>query len=87
MLKTGQISCNVFVNVSTYFIYLCTYISLTASVVKWSEFLTTDSEVPGSSPGASRFSERYRGFERNGVHSASRGQLRNYLKEKVAAAV
>jgi len=29
----------------------------TASVVYWSEFLATDTEVPGSIPGATRFSE------------------------------
>ena len=29
----------------------------TASVVLWSEFLATDTEVPGSIPGATRFSE------------------------------
>jgi len=27
----------------------------TASVVQWSEFLATDTEVPGSIPGATRF--------------------------------
>jgi hypothetical protein len=41
----------------------------TASVVLWSEFLATDPEVPGSIPGASRFSERQ--WVWNGVHSAS----------------
>ena len=30
---------------------------VTASVVYWSEFLTTDTEVPGSISGATRFSE------------------------------
>jgi hypothetical protein len=30
----------------------------TASVVQWSEFLGTDPEVPGSIPGATRFSEK-----------------------------
>jgi hypothetical protein len=29
----------------------------TASVVQWSDFLAADSEVPGSIPGAARFSE------------------------------
>jgi hypothetical protein len=29
-----------------------------ASVVKWSEFLATFPEVPGSIPGATRFSEK-----------------------------
>jgi hypothetical protein len=41
--------------------------------------------VPGSIPGASRFSENQQVW--NGVHSASWGQLRSYLKEKVAAPV
>jgi hypothetical protein len=31
---------------------------LTASVVQWSEFLATHPEVPGSIPGATRFSEK-----------------------------
>jgi len=31
--------------------------AMTASVVYWSEFLATDTEVPGSIPGATRFSE------------------------------
>jgi hypothetical protein len=30
----------------------------TASVVSWSEFLAIDPEVPGSIPGATRFSEK-----------------------------
>jgi hypothetical protein len=30
----------------------------TASVVYWSEFLATDPEIPGSIPGATRFSEK-----------------------------
>ena len=30
---------------------------VTASVVQWSEFLATDTEVSGSIPGATRFSE------------------------------
>jgi hypothetical protein len=38
-------------------------------VVLWSEFLATDSEVPGSIPGPTRFSEKYGVW--NGVHSAS----------------
>ena len=41
----------------------------TASVVQWSEFLATDTEVPGSIPGATRFSEQQ--WVWNGVHSAS----------------
>jgi hypothetical protein len=39
----------------------------------------------GSIPGASRFSEKQRVW--NGVHSAPWGQLRSYLKEKIAAPV
>jgi hypothetical protein len=39
----------------------------------------------GSIPGASRFSEKQRVW--NGVHSASWGQLRSYLEEKVAVPV
>jgi hypothetical protein len=45
-----------------------------------SEFLATYPEVSGLIPGASRFSEKQRVW--NGVHSASSGQLRSYLKEK-----
>ena len=40
----------------TVFFYRITTI-LTASVVYWSEFLATDTEVPGSIPGATTFSE------------------------------
>jgi hypothetical protein len=36
----------------------------------WSEFMATDPEVPGSIPGATRFSEEW---VWNGVHSASWG--------------
>ena len=43
--------------------------SVTTSVVQWSEFLATDTEVPGSIPGATRFSEQQ--WVWNGVHSAS----------------
>jgi hypothetical protein len=32
-------------------------ILLTASVVLWSEFLAKDPEIPGTIPGATRFSE------------------------------
>jgi hypothetical protein len=39
------------------------------AVYKPEEFLATDTEVPGSIPGASRFSERQ--WVWNGVHSAS----------------
>jgi hypothetical protein len=42
-------------------------------------------ELPGSIPGASRFSEKQRVW--NGVHSALWGQLRSYLEENVAAPV
>jgi hypothetical protein len=41
----------------------CNYFSYfywTASVVYWSEILATDTEVLGSIPGASRFSEKQR---------------------------
>jgi hypothetical protein len=31
--------------------------TLTAAVVSWSEFLAAEPEVPGSVPGATRFSE------------------------------
>ena len=41
----------------------------TAFVVQWSEFLATDTEVPGSIPGATSFSEQQ--WVWNGVHSAS----------------
>ena len=54
--------------------------STTASVVYWSEFLATDTEVSGSIPGTTRFSEWYSVW--NGVHSASWGQLRSYLNKK-----
>jgi hypothetical protein len=40
---------------------------------------------PGSIPGATRLSEKY--WVWNGVHSASRVQLRSYLEEKVEALV
>jgi hypothetical protein len=43
------------------------------------------SRGPGFDPGASRFSEKQ--YVWNGVHSASRGQLRSYLEEIVAASV
>jgi hypothetical protein len=43
------------------------------------------SRGPGSIPGATRFSEKK--WVWNGVHSASRVQLRSYLKEKVDAPV
>jgi hypothetical protein len=37
------------------------------SVFQWSEFLTTDLEVPGSILGAARFSDKW--YVWNGVHS------------------
>jgi hypothetical protein len=43
------------------------------------------SRRPGSIPCVTRFSEKRLVW--NGVHSASRLQLRNYLEEKVAAQV
>ena len=48
-------------------------------MVKWSGFLATDTEVSGSIPGATRFSEWQ--WVWNGVHSASLGQLRSYLNK------
>jgi hypothetical protein len=47
--------------------------------------MATDPEVPGSIPGASRFSEKQ--WVWNGVHSALWGQLRSYLEEIVAAPI
>jgi hypothetical protein len=47
--------------------------------------LAADPEVPGSIPGATRFSDKYRVW--NGVHSASWVHLRSYLKEIKAAPV
>jgi hypothetical protein len=44
-------------------------IRMIKSKVYWSEFLSTDLEVPGSIPSATRFSEKY--WIWNGVHSAS----------------
>ena len=50
--------------------YFLKYVSeWTASVVQWSEFLATDTEVSGSIPEATRFSEQQ--WVWNGVHSAS----------------
>jgi hypothetical protein len=37
---------------------------MTASVVKWSEFVATDPEVPGSIPGTTRFFCEVVGLER-----------------------
>jgi hypothetical protein len=39
-------------------VFLLRNFSWTANVVKWSEFLATDSEVPGSIPDSTRFSEK-----------------------------
>jgi hypothetical protein len=41
----------------------------TVSVVSWSEYLSTDSDIPGSIPGATRYSQKE--WVCNGVHSAS----------------
>jgi hypothetical protein len=41
-----------------YFRALSKYLEGTTSVVYWPEFLTTDPEVLGSIPGATRFSEK-----------------------------
>ena len=41
--------------VNTIFSFILEY--WTASVVSWSEFLATDTEVSGSIPGSTRFSE------------------------------
>jgi hypothetical protein len=57
----------------------------TASVVKWSEFLATDPEVPGSIPSSTRYSEK--SWVWTGVRSASCVLLRSYLEEIVAAPV
>jgi hypothetical protein len=43
------------------------------------------SRGPGSIPDSARVSEKY--WVWNGVHSASRVQLRSYLKEKIASPV
>jgi hypothetical protein len=39
-------------------IKFCVKLKKTASVFKWSEFLATVPEVPGSIPDATRFSEK-----------------------------
>jgi hypothetical protein len=36
---------------------VASHVSVTASVVQWSEFLVANPEVPGTIPGATRFSE------------------------------
>jgi hypothetical protein len=57
----------------------------TISTLGPSELLATDPEVPGSIPGATKFSEKY--WLYNGVHSASWVQLRSYMEDIVAAQV
>ena len=54
-----------------YFVFSCLlkYSQFSASVVQWSEFLATDTEVSDSIPGATRFSEQQ--WVWNGIHSAS----------------
>jgi hypothetical protein len=42
---------------------------MTASVIKWSEFTATNSEIPGTIPGATRFCKKW--WVWNGIHSAS----------------
>ena len=61
--------CNISCKCSTGQIFSFMPCIVTASVVQWSEFLATDTEVPGSIPGATRFSEQQ--WVWNGVHSAS----------------
>jgi hypothetical protein len=39
-------------------LYILSRVTETTSVVYWTEFLATDPEVPGSIPGATRFSEK-----------------------------
>jgi hypothetical protein len=41
-----------------FLIFAFLLLPLTASVVQWSEFLTTDPDVPGWIPGATRLSEK-----------------------------
>jgi hypothetical protein len=40
------------------YIFFCISFNGTTSVVQWSEFLATDSEVPGSIPSPTTFSEK-----------------------------
>jgi hypothetical protein len=56
-----------------------------ASVVWWSEFLAADSEVPRSTPGATRLSEEQ--WVWNGVHSALVRINEELLERKLAAPV
>jgi O6-methylguanine-DNA--protein-cysteine methyltransferase len=49
------------------------------------EFLAADPEVPGSIPGTARLSEQH--WVWNEVESVSRGQLRSYMEEIIAAPV
>jgi hypothetical protein len=58
---------------------------VTASVIKWSEFLPANPEVPGSIPSATRFSEQQ--WVWNGVHSALVRINEVLLERKVAASV
>jgi hypothetical protein len=58
---------------------------LTASVVYWPEFLAANTEVPGSIPGATRFSEYQ--WVWNGVHLALARINDELLERKVAAPV
>jgi hypothetical protein len=60
-------------------------LSLTASVFWWSAFLAVNPEVPGSIPGATRFSELQ--WVWNGVHSALVRINEELLERKLAAPV
>jgi hypothetical protein len=57
----------------------------TASVVWWSEFLAANIEVPGSIPGATRFSEYQ--WVWNGVHLALVRINEELLERRVEASV
>jgi hypothetical protein len=58
---------------------------MTASVVYWSQFLATDSEVSGLIPGASRFSEKQRVWNRGPLSLVRTTE--ELLEGKVAAPV
>jgi hypothetical protein len=58
---------------------------MTASLVWWSGFLPADSNVPGSIPGAAKFSVKQ--WVWNGVHSALVSINEELLERKVAAPV
>jgi hypothetical protein len=45
------------------------YLRMAASVIWWWELVATDAEVPGSIPGVTRFSEKWRVC--NGIHPGS----------------